>query len=94
MTAAPTPTIDSAGVVSWTNPATPPATWGLTAGFDDATVALVDSTSQTISGASTSYDAYANGWFGGMRVQLVGLDANGNLILAPAWSLGNLTKNL
>jgi hypothetical protein len=93
MTAAPTPTIDSAGVVSWVNPSVPPGSWELVSGFDDASVNLGTGNSTSVSGATTSFDAYTNAWAGGQRVQLYGLDANNNVILAPAWSLGNLTKN-
>jgi hypothetical protein len=93
MQASPTPTIDSAGLVTWTNPVTPPLTWAIVFFYDNAVVDQFDWASFTVTGVSTSFDAFAAGNPGGLRLGLAGLDINGNVTSVPVPSVGQLTKN-
>ena len=91
MQASPTLTIDSAGTAFWNAPLTPPASWGLFAYFDDGTYAQDISYIGAPGPTDSVWDAHANGVPGGLRIGLVGFDADGNIITQPVPSLGNLT---
>ena len=91
MLSAPSPTIDGSGVVSWVNPASPPAIWVLELGYADEGWSGYADNSTSVAGTVTSFDAYTAGWPGGYWVYLSGTDANGNLLYTHTRS-GNSTK--
>ena len=92
MTSAPFPTIDATGVVSWTNPASPPAQWVLETRLYDASSSSTYQYNTQIAGSNTAFDAYSASWPGGMRVVIFGVDADGNETFAPTVS-NTLTKD-
>jgi hypothetical protein len=92
MASAPAPGINSAGLVSWFNPPTPPDTWVLEFALPDESFSVNLSNSFSFAGTVTSYDAFSGGIAGGMRAKLYALDSGGNVILSPTYS-GQYTKN-
>ena len=93
MQSAPFPVISSAGLVTWTNPATPPTQWEMEIRLYDGSTSVFFTSQITLAGTAMSFDAYGNGWPGGCRVVLIGLDADGNVSFAPTLS-NTLTKDL
>lgn len=93
MPSAPTLTIDGAGVLHWTNPATPPTTWVILGVYPDHTWNYRNNYLHTQLGSLNSFDAHSIGWVGGLCLQLVGLDAVNNVILQPSYLIGAVTKN-
>ena len=94
MNAAPTPTIDVNGLVTWVNDPTCTGGYCLFGCFDNGTGNWFDENNTTVGVGSTSFDAYAGGWQGGQRAALVGFDVTGNIVTNPTLSVGYLTKNL
>ena len=74
------PVVSSAGLVTWTNPATPPANWILQGCAPSGITPLALANQVVLAGTDTSFDAYGATWGGGQLVQIAGTDADGNLI--------------
>jgi hypothetical protein len=94
MKAAPTPTIDVNGLVTWVNDPTCTGGYFLFGCFDNGMENWYDGNSTTAGIGLTFYDAFAGGWQGGQRAALVGIDGSGNVVTNPTLSVGYLTKNL
>jgi hypothetical protein len=85
--AAPTPTIDTEGVMSWTID-TEPYHWIMSFVFPDGTKPPnVNFDYITVSGVTDSYDLTTI-FPGGYGVILYGVDSSGNLMLTPSTATG------
>jgi hypothetical protein len=94
MPSAPVPVINvSSGVVTWTNPATPPASWILEIRYPDKSTSTFFEQGQQLSGSTTSFDLVANGWPGGFFVALTGIDTDDNVVYSTVDSI-SLSKNI
>jgi hypothetical protein len=94
MKAAPTPTIDVNGVATWVDDPTCLGGYFVTSCFDNGVANWYQGSSANIGVGVTSFDTFTAGWLGGQRLQLVGLDADNNILTNPTSSVGYLTKNI
>jgi hypothetical protein len=92
MLQAPLPIVGGTGIVTWTNPSSPPASWVLENCLNDQSYGATVSEMATVAGTVTSINVKTAGWQGGCLVKLYGLDGAGNVVLAPNYSTG-LTVN-
>ena len=93
MIAAPTPTIDASGVVTWVDDPACTGGYGLFGCFDSSYPNWYEGNVTSPAAGATSFDAFSNGWTGGQRIGIIGLDSDSNIIRAPSFSVGYLTKN-
>lgn len=94
MKAAPTATIDAAGLATWTDDPTCTGGYDFQAAFDNGYPNWGNGSGGSLPPNTSSFDTSAAGWVGGQRLVLIGIDADGNICTNPTSSIGNLTKNV
>ena len=93
MTAAPTPTIDASGVATWIDDPACTGGYQLFGCFDSGYANWSTGNVVTVGVGVTTYDSFASNWTGGQRIGICGLDSDNNIVRAPSFSVGYLTKN-
>jgi hypothetical protein len=82
----PSITLSPEGIVSWTNPETPPYSWIIEQCLQDGTHLFMFNRSVRIDGSLESFDAAAEWYYKGVHICLFGVDDQDHLILTPSKS--------
>jgi hypothetical protein len=93
MPASPVITVDSAGVLHWTLPASPPPEWVIENCYADGSSPAYNTWSTAVLGTVNSLDAFDLNWSGGYNLRLTGIDEDTNLVFSPTVST-QVTKDI
>jgi hypothetical protein len=93
MPSAPACYIDASGVLNWTNPGSPPATWWAELRLPDGSTSCQYAQAASAAGGANYVDLFGASFIGNCPVVLFGVDVNGNVIFTPTRAAG-LTRDL